>query len=111
MLRIKTDAATNLNKYKARVVAKGFRQVEGLDYNETYPTVRFESVRALVAMEASLGWEVDQMDVATAFLYADLEEETYVGIPEGVASVDGGDRVWRLRKCRYGLKQSPRMWN
>ena len=112
VLRVKTDAAGNLDKYKARVVAKGFRQVEGLDYEETYaPTVRFESVRALVAMAASLGWKLDQMDVATAFLYADLEEETYVEIPEEVAAVGGGDRVWRLRKCLYGLKQSPRMWN
>ena len=51
------------------------------------------------------------MDVATAFLYADLEEETFVEIPEGVALVGEGDMVWRLRKCLYGLKQSPRMWN
>ena len=79
-----------LDKYKASLVAKGFRQVEGLDHDETYaPTVRFESVRAVVAMAASLGWELDQMDVATAFLYAYLEEETYVEILEGVAAVGG----------------------
>ena len=64
--------------------------MEGLDYDETYaPIVRFESVRALVAMAASLGWKLDQMDVATAFLYANLEEETYVDIREGVAAVGG----------------------
>ena len=51
------------------------------------------------------------MNVATAFLYADLEEETYVETPDGVAAVGGGDRVWKLRKCLYGLKQSPWMWN
>lgn len=50
------------------------------------------------------------MDVATAFLHAKLEEETYVEIPEGVAPIGGGGRVWRPRKCLYGLKQSPRMW-
>ena len=68
-------------------------------------------MRELVAMAASLGWELDQMDVATAFLYADLEEKTYVDILEGVAPVEGGDRVWRQRKCLYDMKQSPRMWN
>ena len=51
------------------------------------------------------------MDVTTAFLYAELEEETYVEIPEGVDQVGEGDRVWRLWKCLYGLKQSPQMWN
>ena len=51
------------------------------------------------------------MDVATAFLYADLEEETFVEIPERVALVGEGDMVWRLRDCLYGLRQSPRMWN
>ena len=67
VLRVKTDATKNLDKYKARVVAKGFMQVEGLDCDETYaPTVRFKSVRALVAMAASLGWKLDQMDVSTA---------------------------------------------
>ena len=88
VMRVKTDASRNLEKYKARVVAKGFRQVEGVDYEETFaPTVRFQSVRALVAMAAGVGWELDQMDVTTAFLYAELEEETYVEIPEGVAQV------------------------
>ena len=99
-------------KFKARVVGKGFRQVEGLDYEETFsPTVRFESVRALVALVAGIGSHLDQMNVATAFLYAELEEETFVEIPEGVAPMRKGDMVWRLRKYLYGLKQSPRMWN
>ena len=112
VMRVKTDASGNLEKYKAKVVAKGFRKVEGVDYEETFaPTVRFESVRALVAMAAGGGLELDQMDVTTTFLYAELEEETYVEIPEGVAQVGEGDRVWRLWKCLYGLKQSPRMWN
>ena len=102
----------NLDKFKARVMAKGFRQVEGLDYEETFtPTVRFESVRPLVALAARMGWLLDQMDVATVFLYADLEEETFVEIPMRVAPVGEGDMVWRLRKCLYGLKRSPRMWN
>ena len=82
VLRVKTDAEGRLEKYKARVVAKGFCQVEGVDYDETYaPTVRFESVRAFIALAAPIGWELDQMDVTTAFLHAKLEEETYVAMP------------------------------
>ena len=64
-----------------------------------------------MALAAGIGWHLDQMDVATAFLYADLEEETFVEIPKGVALVGERDMVWRLRKRLYGLKQSPRMWN
>ena len=102
ILRVKTDVEGNLDKYKARVVAKGFKHMEGLDYDKTLATtVRFENVRALIAMAASLEWELDQMDVYTAFLYADLEEGNFVDIPEGVAPVGEGDRVWRLRKCLY----------
>ena len=83
-MRVKTDASGDLDKFKARVVAKGFKQVEGVDYEETFaPTVRFESVRELVALAAGTGWHLDQMDVAT--MYAELEEETFVEIPEGVA--------------------------
>ena len=112
MLGVKTDAKGKLDKYKARVVAKGFRQKEGVDYDETFASiVRFESVRALVALAASMGWEFDHMDVATTFLYAKLEEETYIDIPEGVVPIGGVNRVWILKKCLSGLKQSPRMWN
>ena len=86
--------------------------MEGVDYDETFaPRVCFESVRALVALAASTGRELDQMGVAIAFLYAKLEEETYVDIPEGVVPLGEGDRVRKLRKCLYDLKQSPRMWN
>ena len=69
--------------------------------------MRFGSVGSLVAPAASVGWELDQMDVATAFLYAGLEEETYIDILGGVVPVGGGvNRVWKLEKCLYGLEQS-----
>ena len=85
VLRIKIDAAGNVDKFKARVVAKGFRQIEGVDYDETFaPTVRFESIRSLIAMGVGEGWNFYQMDVSIAFLYADLEEETYVEVPDGI---------------------------
>ena len=63
----------------------------------------------MIAMGVAEGWNFDQMDMLTAFLYADLEEETYVEVPDGISGVEG--MVWRLLKCLYGLKQSPRMWN
>ena len=91
VLRVKTDAEGKLDKYKARLVAKGFRQLEVVDNDETFaPPVRCESVKALVALAASMGWELDRMDVATAFQYAKLEEETYVDIPKGVVPVRVG---------------------
>ena len=71
-----------LEKHKARIVAQGFLQQEGVDYTETYsPTVRFESIRMMIAAAASEGMQLEQMDVTTAFLYADLEEEVYLEHP------------------------------
>ena len=91
VLRVKTDAAGNLDKFKAMVVVKGFTQVKGLDYEETFaPTIRFESVKALVALAVGMGSELDHMDIASAFLYADLEEEFFLEIPERVAQVGEG---------------------
>lgn len=106
---MKTDDEGKLDTYEGRVVAKRYWQTEGFDDDETLaPIVHFKSVRALVALSASMGWELDQMDVATTFLHAKLEEEMCV---EGVVSVGGDGRIWRLKKCLYVLKQSPRMWN
>lgn len=62
-----------------------------------------------MALGLAGGWNVDQMDVLTAFMYEDLEEETFVEIPQVVAGVKG--MVWKLLECLYGLKMSPRMWN
>ena len=76
-----------VEKYKARIVARGFMQEEGVDYGETYsPTVRFESIRMMLAAAASDGLHMEKLDVSTAFLYADLEEVVYLEIPEGMFS-------------------------
>ena len=84
--------------------------MEGVDYYETSaPTDRFESIRSLIAFGVAEGWNFDQMDLSTTFLYADLEEEKFVEVPDGVSGVEG--IVWRHLKCLYGVKQSPRMWN
>ena len=101
-----------VEKYKARIVARGFMQEEGVDYGETYsPTVRVESIRMMLAAAASEGLHMEQLDVTTAFLYADLEEEVYLEIPEGMFSQEMSGKVLLLLKALYGLKQSPRMWN
>ena len=79
VFQVKTNEKGEVEKYKARVVAKGYSQVEGVDYDQTFnPTVRFESIRQMVALGASKGSEIHQMDVTTAFFYAPLDEEVYM---------------------------------
>ena len=112
VLRVKTNEKGEVEKFKARVVAKGFSQVEGVDFDQTFsPTVRFEGIRQMVALGTSRGMKMHQMDVTTAFLYAPLEEEVYMEQPEGTIKVGDEGKVMRLLKCLYGLKQSPRQWN
>ena len=112
VLRVKTNEKGEIEKYKARVVAKGFSQVEGVDYDQTFsPTVRFESIRQMVALGTAKSMNMHQMDVTTAFLYAPLEEDIYMEQPEGTVREGDEGKVMRLLKCLYGLKQSPRQWN
>lgn len=114
VLKMKQGISGKAEKYKARLVAGGFMQEEGIDYGETVsPTVRQESIRLLIAMATAEGTHMEQMDVTTAFLYADLVEEVYLEIPEGMfPGLEGMEgKVLRLWKALYGLKQSPRMWN
>ena len=109
VLKVKTDAKGRIEKYKARVVAKGYNQVEGVDYDQTFsPTIRFESIRQMVALRTAKNMEMHLMDVTTTFLYAPLEEEVYMEQPEGTVLPGNEGKVMRLLKCLYGLKQSPR---
>ena len=88
---------------------KGYSQVQGLDYNETFASVaRMGSIRLVLAITASKRWEVHHMDVKSAFLHGDLEEKIYMKQPEGF--LDDPSLVYRLRKSLYGLKQAPRAW-
>ncbi|THH33390.1 hypothetical protein EUX98_g798 [Antrodiella citrinella] len=97
-----------IEKYKARLVAKGFTQVEGLDYNDTFaPVSKFSSIRTLLALAAKLDLEVHQMDVKSAFLNGDLEEEIFMEMPPGFKD---DSQVWSLHKSIYGLKQASRAW-
>ena len=95
-------------RYKARLVAKGFNQQYGIDYEETYaPVAKFPSIRALIAIGNYLDLEIHQMDVKTAFLNGELEEEIYMSPPDGISKKG----ICKLNRTLYGLKQSPRMWN
>ncbi|WVZ85131.1 LOW QUALITY PROTEIN: hypothetical protein U9M48_032083 [Paspalum notatum var. saurae] len=96
---------------KARLVAQGFCQKEGIDYEETFaPVARLEAIRILIAFAASKGFKLQQMDVKSVFLNRFIEEEVYVRQPLGFESARFSDRVYKLRKALYGLKQAPRVW-
>ena len=98
--------------FKARMVAKGFTQQKGVDYNEVFsPVAKYSTIRLLCALVAIFGLVLDQMDVVTAFLYGLLDEVIYMRQPMGFMKKGQEDLVCRLLKSLYGLKQSPRQWN
>ncbi|KAM0897712.1 hypothetical protein ACQ4PT_022392 [Festuca glaucescens] len=108
----KTDADGNVTVYKARLVAKGFRQIQGVDYDETFsPVAKLKSVRILLAIAAFFDYEIWQMDVKTAFLNGDIEEELYMVQPKGFVDPKNADKVCKLQRSIYGLKQASRSWN
>ena len=102
----------SIDKYKARLVIKGYRQTKGLDYFDTYSLVtRINSIRMVLAIAALKYLEVHQMDVKTAFLNGDLNEEIYMEQPEGFSAPGQEMKVYRLVKSLYGLKQAPKQWH
>jgi hypothetical protein len=97
----------SVERHKARLVSNEFSQVEGIDYNETFsPVEKMNSTRLVLALAASHKWEVHQMDVKSAFLHGDLQEEIYMEQPPGYVQNDS-ILVCRLKKSLYGLKQAP----
>ena len=101
-----------MGRYCARLVAKGYSQVPGKDFFDTFaPVARFESVRTILAFAIQNDLQINQFDVATAFLYGDLDEEIYMRQPPGFINKDEEHLVWKLKKSLYGLKQSSRCWN
>ena len=109
VLKRKRAADGSIERYKARLVAKGFSQRKGIDYDEVFaPVARHATLRTLLAICAHDDLEIEQIDVKTAFLNGELQEDIYMDAPEGY---DFGGKIMLLHRALYGLKQAARAWN
>ncbi|GJV11983.1 retrovirus-related pol polyprotein from transposon TNT 1-94 [Tanacetum coccineum] len=107
----KCDEENTVIRNKSHLVAKGYAQKEGIDFEKSFaPVARLEAVRLFIAYTTHKSFTVYQMDVKTTFLYGPLKEEVYVNQPDGFVDPYNPDQVYRLKKALYGLKQAPRAW-
>ncbi len=105
----KRDSNNFIYKYKARLIARGFRQKWGIDYDLTYsPTLNIDSLKLIFALSAAFHWDIFQLDIKAAYLNAPLDKDIYTTIPKGDINFERG--YWKLNKALYGLKQSGRQW-
>ncbi|GJS31955.1 retrotransposon protein, putative, ty1-copia subclass [Tanacetum coccineum] len=112
LFKKKTDMDGAVHTYKARLVAKGYTQTPGIDYEETFsPVADIRAIRILIAIAAFYDYEIWQMDVKTAFLNGYLSKEVYMEQPEGFVNPKYPNRVCKLKRSIYGLKQASRQWN
>ncbi|GKE38860.1 retrovirus-related pol polyprotein from transposon TNT 1-94 [Tanacetum coccineum] len=108
---LKLDELGGILKNKARLVALGYRQEEGIDFEESFALVaRLEAIRIFLVFASHMNMVVYQMDVKIAFLNGNLREEVYVSQPDGFVDPDNPNHVYKLKKALYGLKQAPRAW-
>ena len=106
-----SDLDRSAEKFKARFVARGFSQKEGIDCDDIFaPVVRYTTIRSIIALVDTKGWSLHQMDVKTTFLHGVIKEEVYVEQPLGFKVQDGDTHVCRLKKALYGFKEAPRAW-
>ena len=112
VFKVKRDEKGAIVRHKARLVVKGYAQKQGVDFDEVYaPVARMEAIRLLLALAAHEAWEVHHMDVKSAFLNGELQEEVYVQQPPGFTDMGNQNKVFKLHKALYGLHQAPRAWN
>lgn len=110
--KIKTGKDGQPKRRKARFFAKGYRQIKGIDFQESFaPAVRYDSLRVVLAIAASRNLNLFQLDVKTAFLNGEVDEEIYIAQPQGYTIPGREDEVCRLNKAIYGIKQASRIWN
>jgi len=108
---VKYQSNGSIDQYKARLLAQGFTQTQGLDYEETFDLVsKLNSIRILLSLAVNLDRRLHQLDIKNVFLNGELEEEIYMRIPPGFEIESTRGKVWKLKKSLYGLKQSPRVW-
>ena len=111
VFKLKCKPDGSVDRYKVRLVAKGYAQEKGIDFDETFaPTCHITTIHSVCALAAHNGWNVHQLDVNTAFLNGDLHEEVYVTQPRGFVQKGQENKVCKLNKALYGLKQAPRAW-
>ena len=111
VFRNKMDENGVVSRNKARLVAQGYNQQEGIDYDETFaPVARLESIRILLAYACAHNFKLFQMDVKSAFLNGVINEEVYVAQPPGFVDFEKPNHVFKLKKALYGLKQAPKAW-
>ena len=108
-LKCRSDGS--LDRYKARLVARGYTQTYGIDYHETFaPVAKMNTIRILISLAVNLDWPLYQYDIKNAFLYGNLKEEIYMKYPPRYEGIRNEGKVCNLRKALYELKQSPRAW-
>jgi hypothetical protein len=111
VFRNKQDKHGVVTRNNARLVAKGYSQVEGLDFDETFaPVARLESIHILLTYATHYDFKLYQMEVKSAFLNGPIKEEVYVEQPLGFENVEYPNHVYKLHKVLYGLNQAPRAW-
>jgi hypothetical protein len=111
IFKTKLNEFGEVDKYKARLVAKGYSQQYGVDYAEVFaPVARLDTIRMVISLTAQRGWLIFQLDVKSAFLHGEIDEEVFVDQPAGFEKKGEESKVYRLKKALYGLKQAPRAW-
>jgi hypothetical protein len=111
VFKIKRKVDGTIDRYKARLVANGYRKQYGIDYEDTFsPVVKAATIRLILSLAVSQGWHLHQLDVQNAFLHGILEEEVYMEQPPGFEDKSKPRYMCKLDKALYRLKQAPRAW-